>query len=409
MSTVRDSSGEGSKLASALAILAVALSLGAAALVFRIDIASSAWEPPYSSLRSDPFGCRALFESLEQLAVVQVRRNYRPYSGLADVPRAALFLLGASWNAPLSTDIEAFVLRGGRLVVALAPIVRKPAAKVAEPDSQPAQEERQDGSGAPAKEAPFPPAPHLDWAKLGAYLELPEPARPRDADATAAALQAPLDLPGTLAWHSRASLRVQPEDWRVIYALGEHPVIAERSFGRGTIVLSTDSYFTSNEGLLRDLHATLLAWLVGASSTVIFDEVHLGSEEPRGVVWLARKYGLAWTALALCVLGVLFLWSSLPGFVPPREEDPAAAGSATGKDSASAFVGLLRRTIPRAKLLEVCFAQWSRAFQQSERLVSRQRLARVKEEMAAYEAELSESRDALTTFQTITRILTERQ
>jgi len=109
------------------------------------------------------------------------------------------------------------------------------------------------------------------------------------------------------------------------------------------------------------------------------------------------------------VLGVLFLWSSLPGFVPPREEDPAAAGSATGKDSASAFVGLLRRTIPRAKLLEVCFAQWSRAVPQSERLVSRQRLARVKEEMAAYEAELSESRDALTTFQTITRILTERQ
>ncbi|MGD2272538.1 MAG: hypothetical protein PVI06_19215, partial [Desulfobacterales bacterium] len=33
---------------------------------------------PYSSLRSDPLGTRALFESLAQLAALSVRRNFRP-------------------------------------------------------------------------------------------------------------------------------------------------------------------------------------------------------------------------------------------------------------------------------------------------------------------------------------------
>jgi len=36
--------------------------------------------PPYSSLRSDPLGTRALYESLENLDNITAKRNYLPMS-----------------------------------------------------------------------------------------------------------------------------------------------------------------------------------------------------------------------------------------------------------------------------------------------------------------------------------------
>jgi len=58
-------------------------------------------------------------------------------------------------------------------------------------------------------------------------------------------------------------------------------VVIERDFGKGSVVIATDSYFVSNESMEQDRHADLLAWLIGANKNVVFDEAHLASSKHR--------------------------------------------------------------------------------------------------------------------------------
>ena len=98
--------------------------------------------------------------------------------------------------------------------------------------------------------------------------------------------KAELALPDELEWHSGAILTNLDKAWRTIYARGTNPVVVERKFGSGTVVLATDSYFLSNEALRKERHAELLAWLVGPGRAVVFDEAHFGIVETSGVASL---------------------------------------------------------------------------------------------------------------------------
>src|SRR5262249_595808 len=70
-------------------------------------------------------------------------------------------------------------------------------------------------------------------------------------------------LPESLAWHGGLAFTNLPSQWKVIYSRAGHPVVIERRFGTGSVVMATDSYFLSNEALLKDRHADLLSWWVG--------------------------------------------------------------------------------------------------------------------------------------------------
>jgi hypothetical protein len=137
-------------------------------------------------------------------------------------------------------------------------------------------------------------------------------------------------------------------------------VVIERSFGTGSVVMATDSYFVSNEAMAKDRHADLLAWLVGANNNVVFDESHFGIVETSGVAVLMRQYRLHGLAAGLILVAALFIWKNSTSLVPPyvdeKKEDFVA-----GKDSASGFVNLLRRNIAPRDLLATCFAEWKKS------------------------------------------------
>ena len=52
--------------------------------------------PAYSSLRSDPLGTRALYESLENIDGIAVHRNYQLLESLTFEPQTTLFYLGTT-------------------------------------------------------------------------------------------------------------------------------------------------------------------------------------------------------------------------------------------------------------------------------------------------------------------------
>src|SRR6185436_18671942 len=141
------------------------------------------------------------------------------------------------------------------------------------------------------------------------------------------------------------------------------PVVIERRLGPGHIVLCSDSYFASNEALRRERHPDLLAWVIGARGRVAFDETHLGVMERPGAATLAWKYRLHGLIAGILLLAALFVWKNSVSFVPPYDEAGEASGElVTGKDSASGFVNLLRRSISERDLLGICFDEWKKSF-----------------------------------------------
>ena len=137
-------------------------------------------------------------------------------------------------------------------------------------------------------------------------------------------------------------------------------MLFERNFGSGSLVRATDSYFLSNEALLKSRHADLLSWWIGPNKRILFDEAHLGVVESPGVAALIRKYHLHGFALGLMLLAGLFIWKNSASFVPPYPED-SRGDFIPGKDSAAGFVNLLRRNIASAEILDLCFAEWKKS------------------------------------------------
>lgn len=311
--------------------------------------------PPYSSLRSDPLGSRALFEALASLRVT-VRRNYASLPEGADAAGATVLLLGcesAAWQFQTENDLlemERFMTGGGRLVVAFSPLVTDPGF------------ERQ-LSSAPKKEPPVPLLVSLRerWGVAFRFANLPRPGD--DSPGREASLvDVGASLPPSIAWHTGVAFDRLAPVWSVLYARKGRPVVIVRPYGRGTLVLSSDSYPFSNEAVRKERQPELLSWWIGSARTVLFDETHLGLRENPGVMTLIRRYRLHGVVLAALVLAGLHLWRTATSFPPVVDEEPPdAVVTVAGRDSFAGLVNLMRRGIPPSRLLRVCIEEWARA------------------------------------------------
>jgi hypothetical protein len=148
----------------------------------------------------------------------------------------------------------------------------------------------------------------------------------------------------------------------------------------------------------------LLAWFIGPSRRVIFDETHLGVEESPGISALARKYRLHGLFGALLALALLFVWKNSTSFLPPYEEEVRRDGgdAVAGRESSAGFVNLLRRNIRPDDLLGVCITEWRTS---CARQHSRTRLERIQAVIDAENVLPPKKRNPIQTWQAISRIL----
>ncbi len=356
--------------------------------------------PPYSSLRADPIGTKVLYESLGGLDGVSARRHFGMMPEHAgeveqalgvdpgDVPMT-LFCLGATVHGldrrvPETEFIpfESVARAGGRVVISFQPayedsyefeeFVEEMREGAEEEDEEDAEEEDEDDF----RPSYMPKLVSIEdrWGVSLAYREVP-------ADDFGAYEPGHMyrvvegDFPDEITCTTGLYFEVQDEAWRVIYdglslsKQGE-PLLIERDFGAGSIVLCADSYLFSNEAMLDERHPALLAWLAAPARTnhedtagpaeVIFDETHLGVIQREGVMTLARKYRLYGVMAGILVLAGLFVWKNGVPFVPPHADElPALAGGlAAGKAAAAGLENLLRRSIGRGNLLAACLDEW---------------------------------------------------
>lgn len=352
----------GALLVGVLAVLIIGL-----IRLFQLHFAIGDVYPAYSSLRSDPIGSKAFHDALAEVHGTSSSRNYRNDWDRGEAG-ATVFFLGeriegeAPGDREFLSHVEDYARRGGRVVLAYYPLGR---VRRVDQESEQSDRQKEKKTEPPGKDRPT----RRPWETLGIRMDLTS-LRSRHAVTAPAVVAAgsPAGLPASISWHSILSFELLQDDWKTIYARAGKPVLIARALGRGSMVLVADSYLFSNEALRREPHAALLAWLVGPHSDVVFDETHLGVAESAGVMSLARKYRLHGLLAGMLLLAVLFVWHNAAPFLPPtfsaRRARRARAGDESsyvaGRDSASAFVNLLRRNISRGDLLRTCFQEWNK-------------------------------------------------
>lgn len=382
--------------------------------------------PKYSSLRSDPLGVKALFDALDDLASVSVRRNYEPLTKLRERPRATLFYFGArEWEMnTVSEDsvesLESFVGRGGRLVISFFPVIGRPwkaheEEKEGQNSSRKKDQERDSGKSGKEESKEDRDEDSAGWPirlvslsdRWGFEIDLDELfTSPVGARASLVGRKDFDLLPQSISWHSALSFDSLDPVWHVIYKRAKRPVIIERAFDQGTIVLATDSYFLSNEAMRRERHPELLAWLVGTNRGVIFEETHHGVRDDPGIMALARKYRLHGLFAWLLVLATLFVWRSSAPFVPPPDANSTGQDGVLilGRESFAGLVNLLRRSISTRNILAVCFDHWKDPHARAGKKSAR-KLEEVQELVDREQARPSNQRDPVRTYQHVSRAL----
>ena len=379
---------------------------------------------PYSSLRADPLGTMAFYESLGKIPGISVNRDFSTSNRLPEEPGTVYLHLAADayefdWlSDDVYHEIKNFLAGGGRLVITYFPQTRPVHPFFDDEDETNSTQsahsklkEKNNPTGKPSKNKK-----HLkgdaswvnledEWGLHESFEELPQeddvyqPVNVLNRSDPA--------LPPSLDWHSGMIFTNCDAAWHPIYARGNHAVVLERIFGKGSVVVASDSYFLSNEAMTKDRHTEFLAWLIGANKHVVFDEAHLGIVDSPGIATLMRQYRLHGLAAGLLLLAGLFIWKNSTSLVPPHPEEQQA-DFVSGKDSASGFVNLLRRNISPRELFEVCFAEWKKSAAPSGKFSS----ARLQQAEAVFHAENSRpagERNPVATYQQISETLGNRK
>jgi Domain of unknown function (DUF4350) len=361
--------------------LVLALAFGIARL-FSLRFAQGDIYPPYSSLRTDPLGSKVLADAIDELPGFRVERNFRPASRLKVPPSATIAYLGIEYSTRVDEkefdEVESMVKRGGRLIITFAP-EQKRLASTPTPGpttSTPAPASSKSNTAPAATPAPTPtpstkPSPRPfsfrglnfdeaaeDW---GVSFDLAEDKERDFMHAAATPDELEKNLDPSVPWHTALYFKDLDPAWRTLYRRDKEPVVIERSFGKGSIILCTDSYFLSNEGLRTARAPRLLARIIGPPGTIIFDEYHNGVAENPNVAGLVRKHGLGSAVLALLGVAALFVWKNAVSFLPPRKTNDEASAHVVGFDASEGFINLLRRGVPPARVIAVCVDAWRKS------------------------------------------------
>ncbi len=363
-----------------LLLACAALFAGTFYLLLRDRFESGDVYPPSSSLRSDPLGTMIFFESLQALPGVSVERDHHAVNRLPSGEHTAYFHLAADsydWEwmpTDLYRTIDRFLLEGGRLVITLSPEYVKPEKPKESDQEKKKEKEKKDKKDKPEKaDKKDRQSEFVDLReKWGLkFLRKSSSGPTRDLAWNISTLP----LPAELKWNGHIVLEDPDPSWQVLYKKDHGAVLAEKKRGPGRIIIATDSYFVSNEALVRDRQPELLAWLVGPADHIVFDEAHFGIVDSPGIAALARKYRLHGGVAVLLILAGLFIWKNSSSLSPPRTSARKSSDLIEGRAAGAGFVSLLRRNISRDRLLEVCLQEWQKSFGHGDRFTPKEKAA----------------------------------
>jgi hypothetical protein len=290
-----------------LAVLA-AVFAGCVLYLFNRRFSSGDAYPAYSSLRGDPAGAKLIFESLSGLPGVSVARSYLPFERVPDRDSTFLLLGMDAYSFAMEDDsdaqtLEDFAGRGNRLVIAIGE--------------------------ATGREPPQPAPLEKRWGvRMGLDFDKQGHGNPYFAAA---------------------------KNWEILEGTIARPLVIERAFGKGSMVLVADGRVFSNQSVAEAKRTALLTHAIGSHTRIVFDETHFGIVESGSVVALARRFRLHGVALGLAIVALLFIWKNATSF-PPVSSAPEQ--KVFGRTSVAGLVTLLQRHVAQDRLASACWQEW---------------------------------------------------
>ncbi|MCP4022875.1 MAG: hypothetical protein GY729_13620 [Desulfobacteraceae bacterium] len=322
--------------------------------------------PAYSSLRSDPLGAKALFDAFANLDSVGVQKNYNPVDQLKKLEESCLIFLGVNaGKAHYITkkeheQIMGLLESGCRLVIALTPANLKSFDKPSKNKKPRQDQEKQD---------------RLKVKKIDLFEKLNitmqyHKTRKNNLFAYPFGQQKTDVFFTPVLWPLALWFQTDSKDWNTIFHIDDKPVVIEKKYGKGSLVLLADSYIFSNESLKKDKNSPLFAWLVKDRSRIVFDEFHFGIQKRPGISTLIKKYNLYGPVMLFAIFILLFIWKNSSGLVPPNEQNEITdligtnqeQGQELEKDNISGLANLLKQNIARSNLINECKKAWKDSF-----------------------------------------------
>jgi hypothetical protein len=340
-------------LAYLLASATIATFIVIALHTFEVRLETQEGYPPSSSYRADARGCRALYESLHRVSGVQVARFLRTFANLPPAEGRSLVIAGINSEVNVlqvqdKKSLNAWVEGGGTLIVALqAPDGSEGRTGSSDYELSPPRKE----SGSPSKNNRSTPPTAETWIEA---LQASGVRIFRHADASARHHFESGVFKPSGSWLGPLYFRDLSSAWRIVAEADHLPVVIERSFGRGNIILVADSYLLTNGSLANDRNTAFLGWLFRKQTTLLFDESHFGITENPGIVSLARRYGLESVFFTLLILALLFVWANRYSLIPIPVRPASGSLLVPGEGGETVLVNLLRRSLPTKDLLSTC-------------------------------------------------------
>ncbi len=389
-----------------LVALAIGLAVGFFEVLERRFIEGGIY-PHYASFRSDPLGASALFETLERHPDFEVHRNLTHLNQVKGLdPDTTILLLGfprdaiSDLRAPADSPVMKAVEEGARLVITINPELvpekfrpikskeeedwferrRKlrekqnrekfsPGEKEIDDDGKAQESEKADSETAAESEAKIfttvgPPL----TLKLGFQIasvdafERPEEGWMPKAGKQFKKANPAFPFPD---WYSQYRFEKPDKPWKIVGTVKNKPVVIERKFGKGTVVLATDSFFVSNEALHHNAVPEFLIWMLGGKSRIVIDETIHGTEEAGGAMKMIRRYRLHGIFFGLLIFVGLWAWRSASSLAPGSDDlDRGLVGggeAVAGKETGSGLIQLLKKSVPTKDILGQCVEVWRRS------------------------------------------------
>tara|TARA_R110000850_G_scaffold167905_1_gene292915 strand:- start:773 stop:2071 length:1299 start_codon:yes stop_codon:yes gene_type:complete len=358
--------------------------------------------PHYASFRSDPLGTSAFYETLDRLPECDVSRNIihlNTVQGLDE--NTALLMLGypregiGDLRAPIDSPVMEAVEKGARLVITINPELvpekyspvkgdeeddwlerrRKIRGKRLrdQKDAEDEDEVRRDQKKKKKREKEEEAKLEAEIAasigpklteKLGFAIARVEAFEKPERGwklkrGRGASLEEGAQFP---RWYSQYRFEATDDAWRIVASVKKQPVVIERNFGEGSVVLMTDSFFVSNESLHLGAAPEFLVWVLGGKKNVVFDETIHGTEESGGAMKLVRRHRLHGVFFGFLIFVGLWAWRSGSSLAPGSDDLDrglvGAGGAVSGEETESGLIRLLRRCVSKSDLIDHCVEMW---------------------------------------------------
>ena len=325
--------------------LALILALTASYRLIALRLGSGDSYPPYSTMRYDPLGSALLFDALSRIDGIEVARNFVPPTQMIGGSDSTIIFLGSwgRWGWQPNSDAMhlQYARDGARVIIGFR---------------------HEEPSDTPVFHRLHSDTPSQDTRPYyRSILEVGTVYATKNERRTSWAIPAdPYRNADSIPCYTALTFESFTADWTVLYRRDGKPVVLERRYGKGSVVLCAPAFLFTNESLNKQPHAEFLATLIGPTRQVIFDEYHFGVTHTENIAMIALRHGLGFPALGLVALALLFIWRNATSLVP-RITGHTADYTAAGFDTAEGIVSLLRKNIAIGGLPAAIDAEWKTA------------------------------------------------